>query len=659
MLGVLESLERLFSRFVGVLAKTGFIISSLAVLAMMIPTVVDVILRALSSWDWLWFKLTDIFEDLEPSIEGVIDIEGILMLVVVFGGLGWAKYSGGHIRVDLLFDFFPPRVKTVLLLFHSTLMSVFTALMTYYIYLGAMEKQVNFDLTDQLLWPLWPVYLAASVGSGILFLCCIRMFLENLVKALEQKMHVQILIPLAAAVAFCYLPFLFHDAGLAENKALLGALTIGMMLLLLLLRLPIGFCMGIMGIFGMIIMYPSYDIALETLASAPPAGTMKYVMTVVPMFVLMGEIALYSGISTDMFNSASMWLGRLPGGLAVAGVAGCAGFAAICGDSLATAMTMTSVALPEMKKQNYNAGLACSSLAAGGTLGILIPPSMGFIFYAIVTETSIGQLFIAGIVPGVMLAGIFGLLMIFIALKWPHMAPRGAVFPWAMKFKSLIGVLPMVGLVILILGGMMMGFFSPTEGGAMGAFGTLVYAVCRRRISPREFLDSLKSTSGITTRLMFILIGVDILNSFLAATQLPMMLAEWVSGMGAGKYTVLLLIVLFYIVLGSFMNVIPMILLTLPALFPTVMEVGFNPVWFGVVTVLLMEMGQITPPMGIVVFAIAGMPNTAPMGQIFKFIMPFVLCMMLMVVLLTIFPDIAIWLPKLLFGNAFDTGAVI
>lgn len=661
MLTFLEAIEKSFSKFTGAIAKIGFLISSAAVFFMMIPIVVDVLLRSLSGIqighyiedgiDKYSFDMADVLINTigTISVQGVIEIEEIFMLFIVFLGLGWAKYSGGHIRVDLLFDFFPKKLQNVLIVFQSVIMIVFSTLMGKYIYGTAMEKMEYFETTADLFLPLWPVYMVAVIGCAVLVLCIIRQLLEYTIKCIEDKNTLACLAAYVGAALFMYAPFAMRSSFFASSPAALGGVVVLVLMVLLFIRMPIGFSMGVCGIAGMLVIKATPDMAFSALGSGPTATALSFVMTVVPMFVLMGEIALYSGISTEMFNTASIWLGRLPGGLAVSAVAGCAGFAAICGDSLATAMTMTSVALPSMKKHKYNEGLACATLAAGGTLGILIPPSMGFIMYAIVTEESIGRLFIAGIVPGLALALIFATMLITIALKWPHMAPRGDVHTWGEKFVSLTGILPMVGLVVLIIGGMMMGFFSPTEGGAVGAFGTWMYALARRRISFKEFIDALKSTAGMTTRLMMILIGVGILNYFLADTRLPFILADWVLSVGAGKYTVFMMIVMLYVVLGCLMNVIPMILLTLPALFPTVVSLGFDPIWFGVVTVILMEMGQITPPMGIVVFAIAGMPGTPPMAQIFKFILPFVFCMLGLVAVMLFVPEIALWLPNMLF----------
>jgi len=330
-------------------------------------------------------------------------------------------------------------------------------------------------------------------------------------------------------------------------------------------------------------------------------------------------------------------------------VAGCAGFSAVCGDSIATAVTMGTVALPEMKKKKYNPGLATGCIAAGGTLGILIPPSAGFIFYAIVAEESIGKLFMAGLIPGVMLAFLF-MLYIFIATKRnPALGPPGESSTFKEKIVSLKGVIGMIFLIVLILGGILTGLFSPTEGGAVGAFGAFIFALAKSKLTLKSLMLSLQTTVNVTCMLMSILIGVAVLGYFLAATRLPFELAAFVTGLDVGRYVILLGVVIPYIILGCIMNVIPIILLTLPAILPTVLSLGFDPIWFGVITVLLMQMGQITPPIGINLFAINGVAKDVPIETIAKGVLPFFVCMLVAVLLLVIFPQIALFLPNLLF----------
>lgn len=445
------------------------------------------------------------------------------------------------------------------------------------------------------------------------------------------------------------MPWYVTSLSLKISGLALGGLGVLLMFILMLLGMPIGYSMATVGYLGLLLVRKNAVAALSMMGIAPYYSTASYVLTVVPLFILMGELALYSGISNDLFDTANKWLGKLPGGLAMSAVAGCAGFAAVCGDSMATAVTMGTVSLPEMKKKNYDASIATGCLAAGGTLGILIPPSVGFIFYAIITEESVGKLFIAGIIPGIILALMFIFSIYLYAKKYPERVPRGEAYTMKEKLISLKGVIGMLFLFVLILGGILGGFFSPTEGGAVGAVGSFLIALARRRLTKERLIKSFQSAAIITSKLLLILIGVGILGYFLAATQLPFKLADVVTGLPVGRYAIFAAVCILYIILGALMNVIPMIMLTLPAIFPSILALGFDPIWFGVVIVILMEMGQITPPVGVNVYAISSTVPEVPMATIFKGIVPFLICMILLVIILTIFPQIALFLPNLLF----------
>ncbi len=633
--------NRLWSRycaFTEYLVNKSFILAAICLGLMVIPIVVDVILRAVSS----------------SSIQGTIEIEEVLMLMVVFLSLAGPQISKDqpHIDMDFFFPRFPELIKRFLWVFHWTTCSVLIALLFHEVLKVSLERFQTPQFTEVYSLPLHYFFLIAALGLLLLLMALIKNLGQALINCIEFR---SLLGYLAAIVGLCLpalvwaVPWLLEDTSFAWNYLLTGSMGFFVLILLLIVRMPIGYAMMLIGILGLMLVSPDDHTApLKMLGIGAPQTAMSYTMSVIPLFILMGELAFQSNISREMFDAASKWLGRMPGGLSIASVTGCAGFAAICGDSFATAMTMSSVALPEMKKHNYDNGLSCAALAAGGTLGILIPPSVGFIFYAIITEESLGKLFLAGIVPGIILAIIFCIFIYTIARIRPKLAPTGGSYSLSEKVLSLKGVLPMLGLVTFVLGGMLAGAFSPTEAGAMGAAGTFVFATITRRISWKGFVAALKSSANMTTKLMFIMIGVNIFGYFMAATQIPIELANWIQDLTTSKYLVFIMVVLLYIILGCMLNVVPMILLTLPAIYPTIQALGFDPIWFGVVTVILMEMGQITPPMGMVVFAISGMPEGAPMGQIFKYIIWFVLCMLLVVTLLTLFPQIALFLPNTL-----------
>ena len=614
--------------------EKSFILATICLVLMVLPIVGDVIVR------WT----------IGGSIHGIIEIEEHLLLLMVFFSLAAPQIEQRHIDVDLVYGFLPASMQRGLFVFHWELCGILISCIIYEIFLSAIEKMAGGEFTMELYLPTAPFFFAAAAGATLLLLALSYCFGKAVIACVENKNYLSLCIALVLPPVICYLPWLLEDTPLAWEYLMTGGVLFVGLLFLLFFRMPIGYAMAIVGLIGLMIIEENHLTPMHMLGMGVPGSVMSFTLGVVPLFILMGELALQAGISTDLFNAASKWLGHKPGGLAIASVTGCAGFAAICGDSLATAMTMSSVALPEMKKHNYNMGLSSACLAAGGTLGILIPPSVGFIFYAIITEESLGKLFLAGVVPGILLAGMFCLALYVIATRHPELAPRGPEYPLSEKIRSLTGVLPMLGLVILVLGGILFGFFSPNEGGAVGAFGTFVYALLSKKLTRKGFVDALKSTVSMTTKLFLILIGVGMLGYFFAASRIPFELADAVLSITTNKWLVFLLVVLLYIALGCMLNVIPMILLTLPALYPTIQALGFDPIWFGVITVILMEMGQITPPMGLVVFAIAGMPNSAPMAFIFRYIIIFVACMLLCILLLTLFPDIALYLPRQLFS---------
>ena len=582
------------------------------------------------------------------SIPGVIEIEEFMLAIIVFFGIAFTQVEGEHIRIEFLTSRFPKWMQDILDSFNYFICLLFFFLMSSQLIMQGIEKIHMQEVSFVLRIPVFIFRFITALGALLLAIVLVEDFLRSLKRAIEGGRKLWLITFLALACFISISPMV----GLVPSS--LGGTTTGILgmcvlFAFLFLGMPIGFGMCVTGFLGMIVTYKALPSSLGMLGIASYNTAASYMLTVVPLFILMGELAFHSGISEDLFETANKWLGRLRGGLAMSAVAGCAGFSAVCGDSLATAVTMGTVALPGMKKQKYSMTLSTGSLAAGGTLGILIPPSVGFIFYAIVTEESIGKLFIAGILPGLLLTGLFICTIYFMAKIKPEMAPRGERTSLKEKIVSLKGVVGMLALFILILGGILGGIFSPAEGGAIGAVGAFFYALLRRRVTRQMLVSSLQDTLKITTKLLMILIGVGILGYFLAATRLPFALAEFVTGLQVNRYIVFAAVIIFFIILGCLLNVIPMILLVLPTIFPSIVALGFDPIWFGVITVLVMEMGQITPPIGVNVFAIASVANDVPMQDIFRGIFPYFLCMIACVVLLVLFPQIALYLPNLFF----------
>ncbi len=580
------------------------------------------------------------------SLDGVIEVEGFLLTAFVFCTLAFLQSQKNTIKVDLFVQHLKPRPARALALFHWLLSFAVYGVIAWQLCFLALRKYVQGEFSYAFEIKVWYFVALSCLGVALLALTLLGDILRKVYQVLQDKNIGGFLLAVGGALLILSLPWLLKDTFLVQNRLLLGVCAMSLLLCLLFSGMPIGFVMALVGVQGIILLQPKLVPALNMVSLGFYSTANNYTLTVIPLFMLMGELAYQTGLSRDLFSTATVLFGRAPGGLATASITGCGAFAAVCGESMATAITMSSVALPEMRKHKYDPGFACATLAAGGTLGILIPPSSGFIFYAIITEESIGRLFMAGILPGLLLATLFILVIQLYAWRRPHMLPRGQATTLKAKFFALKGIIGMVLLIILILGGILSGTFSPNEGGAIGCAGALLYALVRGGITWRMVYEAVRATTLNTGKLMFILTGVTALGYFLAATKLPYELADAIVNLGANRYVILFFIILLYIVLGSVMNIFPMILLTLPSLFPSVVALGFDPIWFGVLIVILMEMGMITPPIGVNVFAISGMVKDVPMSAIFKNILPFFCMMCLCILLLILFPDIALYLPR-------------
>lgn len=430
----------------------------------------------------------------------------------------------------------------------------------------------------------------------------------------------------------------------------IGVLGILAMLLLLAARMPVGLAMTAAGVGGVAIMYGG-DMSpiLGVMGIAPFSIGNSFVFTTIPLFILMGNIAFRSGISGDMFETARKWVGHWPGGLASATIGACAIFSAASGSSVATAAAMGTITVPEMRAHGVSPRLASGVVAAGGTLGILIPPSLGMLIYAMVTDQSMGRLLIAGVVPGLLLVSLF-LVTIFIWAKIRGTeAPRGERFTWGERLRSLTGVAGILVLSLLVMGGIYGGFVTPTEAAAVGASGAFLVAAVKRQLTWKNVVESLDDTVRTTCMVFLIVIGANILNVFLATSQLPTALSDYLNGLPLSRHGTLVLILLMYLVLGCFLDVLAMIVLTVPIVFPTLIALDFDPIWFGVIIVLVMEMALITPPVGMNVYVIKGIAPDIPLHSIFAGVWPFLLAQIATMALLILFPQIALWLPNAMY----------
>jgi len=432
------------------------------------------------------------------------------------------------------------------------------------------------------------------------------------------------------------------------NPVEVGLLGCALLLLLLFWGMPIAFVMMLVGFLG-ISYLSSVETALPLLADNLYSGVAHYPYTIIPLFVLMGTFATSAGITTELYNTFEKWLRRLPGGLGIATIAACAGFAAVSGSSVAAAAAMGQVALPQMRRFGYDPKLATGVVAAGGTLSFLIPPSLGFVIFGMLTEQSIGKLLIAGIIPGLFLSLSYALI-VYIRVKLnPNLAPMvPAKVSLREKILALKGVWETLLVFCIVMGGIYGGLINPTEAGAVGAFCLFVIVILKGRLSKKALVDGLLDTIRISCMVIFLVAGANMFSYFLALSTIPTKVSIWIAGLSVSKYLILTIILAIYLMLGCFLDAVSMMVLTLPVVFPIIVSLNFDPIWFGVIAVLMMEAGLITPPVGLNVYTLAGIARDVPMGDIFKGTLPFLFAIFFVVLVITLFPHLATYLPKMM-----------
>lgn len=430
------------------------------------------------------------------------------------------------------------------------------------------------------------------------------------------------------------------------SPVLLGIFGFILLLLCLAAGIEIAFGMGLVGFIGFWVIV-SGPAALIKLATVPFYVASKVDLVALPLFFLMAHVTFASGLSRDLFNVASKWLGHLPGGMAIASIGGCAGFSAVSASSLATATTMGLVALPEMKKHQYSPALATGAIAAGGTMGGLIPPSGMLIIYGILTEESIAKLFIGGLIPGLMEALLYIITIYFLCFFKPSLGPRGPRYSFAEKMASLKNCGEVILLILLVIGGILLGWFTPTEAGAVGAAGAIGASCIRKRLTWEGFRNALTETLKSTGMIYGIMIGAFVFNNFVAASTIPMEMASTIGGLEIPSFFILLLILGTYFFLGMFLDPASMQVLTIPIYFPLIIGLGYHPLWFGIIVTRAMEISAITPPVGMNVYVVGGVADGIPMETIFKGIIPFLMADIFHVILLFIFPQLVTFLPSI------------
>uniref|UniRef100_A0A7C2NZF7 TRAP transporter large permease n=1 Tax=candidate division WOR-3 bacterium TaxID=2052148 RepID=A0A7C2NZF7_UNCW3 len=430
------------------------------------------------------------------------------------------------------------------------------------------------------------------------------------------------------------------------SPLLSGSILLALFLALVFQGIPIGVAFGVSGFLG-IAWARGFDVALSMLGTIPYSWASSPMLIPMPLFIFMGFLAFHSGISKDLYEAAFKWFGRLPGGLAIATTIANAGFGAICGSAQAAAAAMSPIAYPEMNKRGYSKELSTGSLAAGGTLSFLIPPSIPFILYGVLAEVSIGKLFLAGILPGLLLCGLFSFSIYVKCKRNPVIGPPGPSYPFKEKLYSLKGVWGMLVLFLVVMGGLYLGVFSPSEAGSIGAFGAFVIGVVTGRLKLKGIVEAAKESARIVCFVMTIIIGAQIFNTYLGVSGFNRIFAEWVLSLPVSRYVILLLLIIVFILIGMFLDIAAILLLTIPTLAPIMRGLGFDLVWFGVFLILLQSLGFISPPIGLNAFIVQGVTKV-PAEVVFRGSLPFVLGLIVMIVLIILFPQICLFLPNLM-----------
>lgn len=427
----------------------------------------------------------------------------------------------------------------------------------------------------------------------------------------------------------------------------IGIIGFVVLLILLGLGMHIAFAMGLVGIFGCIY-FLGFQRAMDGIISLSPfSSTTSYTLTAIPLFILMGNIAYHSGVTVNLFHAAAKWLGKLPCGLGCATVAGCGAFAGITGSSVATAATMGTIAIPEMRRHGYDAKFACGCVAAGGTLGILIPPSTSFIVFGFLTETSVGKLFIAGIIPGIISVILYIAMMVLLPKLQPGIAPpKTEAITWAERFRSLTKVWPMLMIFLFLIGGIGVGWFTATEAGGMGVLSVIVTGLLLRQLSFSKFAKALLDTGRTTAMIMAIIVCAMLFGRFMAIARASDVLLEAVGGLSAMPLVIACLFV--FLFLGTFMDNLAIHVLTIPIIWPLFEALGISPLWFGVLVVKATEVSLITPPVGFNVYVISGVAKDVPLDDIFRGIVPFLIMDIITIAILVAFPQISQFLPSIM-----------
>lgn len=609
-------------------------VGAAALVSMVAITAADVVLR-------------NVFSLVVP---GSLELIGLLTILVTLSAVGVVEIERNHIKVDLLLRLMPEVVRKPVVAGGQMMALMIIIVASVQVLAQADYIMSNGIITGVLGLPEWPFVIAAAVFLLLFAFALLANLASALadVVALKDARAIGVLLLWAAIVAlityFCFQPEWLQTWIPREVR---GLLSIVLCFVLIFLGVHVAAAMAVTAFIGVSLLI-SPVASLTTLSTTIIDVVSDQTWSVVPLFTWMGLIVVASGFAEELYRSAYRWIGHLPGGLASASTVACAGLSSIVGDTLSGVYSMGSIALPQMRSYGYDMKLATASIACAATIGVMIPPSIAFIVYGMITEVSIGKLFIAGLLPGILFAVILISLITIRATLNPSLAPRGEKSTWKERLESSKDTWPILLLMLLVLGGIYAGLVTPNEAAGLGVFGALIISLATRRLTLEAFWHSITQTLRLTAGIIIIFMFAMVFSRFIAISGLTQQLADLVVGLQLGTYQIIGAILLFYVVIGMFMNALPALVLTVPLFFPIAMSAGFDPVWFGVLVVIMVELGVVTPPIGVNVFAISAIAKDVPMYDIFRGIFPFWIAYLVLVGLIIVFPAIALFLPSLM-----------
>lgn len=614
--------------------RAALFIGGVALVSTAALTLADVILRNLFS----------------VVVPGSLELTGFLTILITLSAVGVVEIERKHIQVDLLIGQMPDFLSKPTLAGGLLLTFILMCVTTFQIWTQAEYLRGNNIVTGVLSLPEWPFVVAAATFV-LLFAVAL---LSNLLSAIAEVLRLAdirstftfgfwVLVAILMVVAIFYPEHIPIDL----PRSTRGIISILLCFTLIFLGVHVAAAMATTALVGISWLISS-NASLTSLRTTTIDVVSNETWSVVPLFIWMGLVVVASGFARDLYHAAHRWIGHLPGGLASASTVACAGLSSIVGDTLSGVYSMGSIALPEMRAHGYDMRLATASIACAATIGVMVPPSIAFIVYGMITEVSIGKLFVAGILPGILFALILISLITIRAMITPSLAPRGEKSSWSERFQATKGIWPVLLLMLLVLGGIYGGFVTPNEAASLGISGALLIALVMGRLTFQGFVDAIAQTLRLTASILIIFMFATAFSRFVAISGFTQQLADWVVNMGLGRYQLIGAILVFYVFIGMFMNALPALVLTVPLFFPVAMNAGFDPVWFGVLVVIMVELGVVTPPIGVNVFAIAAVAEDVPMYEIFRGVLPFWLAYLALVVLIIAFPSIALYLPSLM-----------